>query len=862
MINPPKWPEKILGRFCRPDLADEIIGDLHEAFLWRVETEGIQKARWKYVFETARSLKPTNLKSIHHLRLNSMIFSNYLKIAFRSLQKRKSFSIINIFGLATGVAAFLLISLYAYQILTHDQYFSQNDQIYLAYKERITPDGTQPTYDTWVPMRDRLVDTYPEISNGTKVYSTEAKVVKGTQFINEELLYTDEHFLNVFDFSLLHGSKSNPFQDKSSILLSKELALKHFGVENPMGESLELYLPEEDTTERFLITGIIDTYPSNISIQPQLVLQMSSIPVYSDFANNWGSSFIETYIVTSSSADYLETKFPDLVESIWSAEVRGNTKFKLLPFDQYYDTFIGDKSNAKTLLYIGFGILLIAIINFMNLSTAHASQRSKEIGLRKVLGAYQGQLRTQFIAEAFVLSTLSTIIGVLLLLLSTPYFNELFDVEISIQLLGWLPFIMGVVALIALLTLLSGSYPAFYLSSIRILDVLRQQLSFGKSANLRNVLVIVQFTIAVFLISSTLLIKNQIEFMSEKNMGFNTEEMMVITASARDFTNREEGITRLNSFKNELKNKSYIRDLSISRAVPTEWTRSFTFVRPDGWNGDPLRMGYTYVDANFFDTYGIKLKSGKPFLEDSEGDQRTSVILNEAAMRAFQFEKEDGNVIKIGNNSINVVGVVNDFHFESLQNSIEPTLIFHRTAQHPVHRYISCQIDMTNIDSHLSEIEEMWASMGATVGFDYSFMDDRINDLYESESRFLGLISLFSIISIIIACLGLYGLTLFVIQKRQKEISIRKVLGAEISGLLRLIFRDFALWVGIAFIIGLPLVVYFINDWVADFYYQSEFSWITIVQTFLIMTALVLITVGYQSIKATKANPVNYLKEE
>ena len=296
--------------------------------------------------------------------------------------------------------------------------------------------------------------------------------------------------------------------------------------------------------------------------------------------------------------------------------------------------------------------------------------------------------------------------------------------------------------------------------------------------------------------------------------------------------------------------------------MPTEWTRSFTFVRPDGWNGDPLRMGYTYVDANFFDTYGIKLKSGKPFLEDSEGDQRTSVILNEAAMRAFQFEKEDGNVIKIGNNSINVVGVVNDFHFESLQNSIEPTLIFHRTAQHPVHRYISCQIDMTNIDSHLSEIEEMWASMGATVGFDYSFMDDRINDLYESESRFLGLISLFSIISIIIACLGLYGLTLFVIQKRQKEISIRKVLGAEISGLLRLIFRDFALWVGIAFIIGLPLVVYFINDWVADFYYQSEFSWITIVQTFLIMTALVLITVGYQSIKATKANPVNYLKEE
>ena len=849
----------MLARFCRQDLADEIIGDLHEAFMWRVETEGERKARRKYVLESIGSLKPSNLKLIYQLRLNNMIFTNYLKIAFRNLQKRKTFSAINIFGLASGVAAFILISLYAFQILTHDSYFDKKDQIYLAYKERITPDGTQPTYDTWVPMRNKLVETYPEITNGTKTYSAEAKVVKGSQFINEELLYTDEHFFEVFNFKMLHGSTGRPFQDKSSVVLSKELALKHFGKENPLGEELELYLPEEDTTKRYMVSGVIDDYPANISIRPQMILQMSSIPAYPDFVNNWGSSFIETFIVTKSKPQELEAAFPDLVESLWDKEARNNTNFKLLPYSEYYNTFLGDQSTASTLLYIGFGILLIAIINFMNLSTAHASQRSKEIGLRKVLGAYQSQLKTQFMAEAVVMSTIATLMGVVMVLITLPYFNHLFDVAISIDLFGWTPFVGGVVALIVLLALLSGSYPAFYLSSIRVLDVLKQRMSFGKSANLRNVLVIVQFTIAVFLISATLLVKNQIMYMSDKDMGFDTEEMLIISASARDFTNREEGITRLNTFKNELKNKSYIKDLSISRSVPTEWSRSFTFVKPDGWNGDPLRMSYTYVDANFFDTYGITLISGDSFLADSEGDQRTSVILNQAAMKAFEVEN---NVIKIGDHRINVIGVVDDFHFESLQNKIEPTLIFHRTAQHPVHRFISCKIDMTNIDSELGEIQNMWSELGATTSFEYTFLNARINQLYESESRFLGLISLFTVISIIIASMGLYGLTLFIIQKRQKEISIRKVLGAEISGLLQLIFKEFALWIGIAFIIGVPLVIYFINEWVSDFYYQSDFSWLTIVETLIIMCALVIFTVGYQSLKATKANPVNYLKDE
>ncbi|MEQ8469959.1 MAG: FtsX-like permease family protein [Marinoscillum sp.] len=862
--QPPNWPDKLLSRFCRPELADEILGDLHEAFHWRVDTIGVKSARRKFIWECLKSIKPSNLRSFHHLSLNTMIIRNYLKIAFRNLLKRKSFSFINIFGLATGVAAFILIFLYAIQILTFDDFHEKKDSIFLVYKERITPDGTQPTYDTWVPMKDRLLSEYPDIQSGARVYSTEARVIKNNQYIEENILYTDESFFDVFSFRLKFGNSDQPFQDKSSIVLLPEIALKYFGKENAIGEEMELFIPDEDTTLRFYVSGILAEYPTNTSLQPNMVIQMEGLPFYPRYASRWDNSFIETYVLLDdpNSAQSLELAFPNLVESIWGAEVMDNTNFKLLPYTAYYDNFVGSKKDARTLVFIGLGILLIAIINFMNLSTAQASQRSKEIGLRKVLGAFKGQLRSQFMTEAMVVSLLSALFGVGLVLLGTPYFNEFFGVTISLLQYPITQVLVFIFMLTLLLGFLSGSYPALYLSSVKVLDVLRQKFSFGKSVGLRNALVIVQFAIAVFLISSTLLIRNQIYYMADKDMGFDPGETLIINASAGDFLDRDQGIVKLNTFKNELKSKSYMKAVTMSRSVPTFWTRSFMFVRPDGWTGDPLRMRFTYLDAHFFDTYDIEIKYGNHFLPDSEGDQRNSVILNEAAMKAFEFTPENNNVIKIGETSINVVGVVEDFNFESLQNEVAPTLMFHRTAEHAVHRYITCKMEMTGLSSKMEEIEAMWKNLGATKSIDYTFMNDRIDRLYESEQRYMALITLFSIISIIIACLGLYGLTLFIIEKRQKEISIRKVLGAEVKGLISLIFKDFAKWVIAAFAIGIPVVIYFISGWLENYHYRIDISWITFAMTLITIIVLVTITVGYQSLRAANSNPVKYLKDE
>ncbi len=534
-----------------------------------------------------------------------------------------------------------------------------------------------------------------------------------------------------------------------------------------------------------------------------------------------------------------------------------------MPLEGIYDIFIGTKDDARTLLMIGVGILLIAAINFMNLSTAQAAQRIREVGVRKVLGAISGQLQWQFVVEAMLVTSVATVIGVALAIGMIPYFNDFFDISISLAYFSWAEVLVATILVALLLGVFNGAYPAIYLSSIKGLEALRRRSSFGGSTRFRNVMVVLQFSIALFLIACTLYIQEQITYMSSKNMGFRGENVMIINASRNDFEDQDQGLERLNTLKTSLKQRAFISDITLSRSVPTQWTQSFVFVRPSGWNGDPLRMRYTFVNANFFDFYDIPLLSGPGFLaDDVGGDQRTSVVLNEAAMRAFDFNMEDQNQIQIGDFQLNVVGTVQDFNFETLQNDVAPTLIFHRTAANAAHRFISCKVNMENINDELETLGSLWETLGATTDFSYSFMDDNVQRMYESERRYLGLVTFFSGLSILVACLGLYGLTLFVIEKRRKEISIRKVLGARMAKVLTMIFSDFAKSVILAFVLSAPLVVYFVTGWLESYHYRIAISWITLVGSLLIVMLLVILTVLYQSLKAAKANPVRYLKEE
>ena len=861
--HPPKWGLKLLDFFLRPDYSDEIQGDITEAYHWRMQEYGSSKAKLIFLWEVLKSLRPTNLKTLYHFSLNTMIFRNYLKIAFRTLLKRKSTSFINILGLSMGVATFIFIFLYTNQILSFDDHHTNKERIFMAYKERITPDGTQETFDTWVPLKDKLLATYQQVKSAARVYPTEARVSKNNRYLTEDIYYTDESLFDILTIPLIHGNENLIFPDKNSIVLSQAMAIKYFDQDNPIGEELEIFLPSEDTTLRFSVSAVFRELPENIGHQTDLMIQMETLPFYAEVANEWGSSFLETLVLVNEKGDekHLEADFPNLVEDIFGATTRENTNFKLLPMDDFYDTFFGNKTDARTLLGIGIGILLIAIINFMNLSTAQATRRAKEVGLRKVLGAFKGQLRTQFVTEAFVFSLMATLIGVGLVYLALPTFNEFFDVALSMSQFQTTSIILFILILSVSLGLLSGSYPAFYLSSIGAIEVLRQKVGLG-GTQFRNLLVILQFSIALFLIACTFIVRSQIQFMSQKEMGFNGEGIMTISASPNDFTDTENGLNRLNTFKNELSKKSFVAEISCSRAVPTSWTRSFIFVRPDGWEGDPLRMRYTFLDEYFFDTYDIGMKYGTGFIPNEEGSRRGNVILNEAAAKAFEFDLSEDNAIKIGNDRIPVIAVTEDFHFESLANEVAPTLMFYRNPESESHRNISLKMEMSNLIEKVEEIEKLWNQLGSTQEFSYSFMDDRIVELYENEKRYLGMVTLFSVVSILVACLGLYGLALFIIEKKRKEISIRKVLGAEINTILQMIFGMFTKWVVIAFFISIPLAVYFANEWLESYFYHIAISWTTFAFALLIVLGLVVLTVGIQSIKAASANPVKYLKDE
>ena len=863
-LNPPKWAESILDFCCRTDYHDEIIGDLREAFYWRIEEEGTFKAKSKFLWESLLSLKPQNLKTSYHLSINTMILRNYIKVTSRNLIRRKTSSLINVLGLSLGITAFMLIFLYTFGIFTFDDYHTEKDHIFMAYKERITPDGIQPTYDTWVPMANRLKSDYPEVKSATSLYLANAKAIKNEVYIDEEIFYSSQDFFDIFSFEIIQGRSSEVLPEMSSMAISEAYAVKYFGDTEPLGQFLDVFLQEEDTILTFQISAVIGAFPENVSIQPNMVIRLDGLPFYPDYVENWGTSFLETYLTLDeqASVDQLIAQFPDLVEQIWDGKTRGNTDFRLLPYTTYFDTFIGSKEDARTLLIIGIGILFIASINFMNLSIANAAHRLKEIGVRKVMGAFNGQVRVQFILEAIIITTISVIFAFGLVTLIIPFFNDFFDVSISWQILApWqiLAFGLGLVTIIGLM---SGCYPAVYLSSLKSLDVLQKRVSIGGKSGLRNTLVVLQFTIALFLITTTLLIRNQISFMVDSDMGFSGDNTLVISASPRSFTNVDLGVVKVKTFQEELRSQSYVKNSAMSRAYPTQWTRSFTFVRPEGWTGDPLRMRYTYMDANFLEMYQIPLISGDYFLPDSEGHQRESVILNRAAMEAFDFEPFDENQIQLGDRKIRVVGITENFNYETLAEDVQPTLMFHRTADHPVHRYISLDIETSNLTEKIGEMEAKWNELGAVDEFSFDFLDDRVAQLYEAEDRYMGLVAVFSVISILVACLGLHGLSLFVIERRQKELSIRKVLGAETAKILTIILRDFTKWVVIAFVISVPIVVFFVQGWLETFYYRAPISWTTFGMTMGLVLGLVLFTVGYQSLKVAFSSPTRYLKDE
>ena len=787
------------------------------------------------------------------------MISNFFKVTFRNILRQKLYSLLNISGLAVGIAASVIIFIFAKHELTYDQFHENAETLHMVYKERITPDGVQPTYDTWVPLLDRLKSEFPEVVNGARLFDDNVIVESKGERFDGILTYTDHSFFEVFDFTLAHGNRQRPFPNQNSMVISKAMAEKYFGNYDPIGQPITINFDQE-----YIISGILDDIPHNSSIQPDLLVLLASTPGYAEFENAWEGSFLYTYIQLRrpEEAEALMAKMPALITSIWDEETQQRTNFKLLPLPKVYDTLFGNTQTAYILLYVAIGLLFISCINFINLFTSSAMERSKEVAVRKVIGANRSQLVFQYLSEAVFMGLVSLGLALVIIESAFPYLDASFGLDLSIDYGSWLTY-LSLIGFAALLGLVSGAYPAFIMSRFGILYSLKGSVgkNLGKK-NIRDVMIVFQFFISVTMITGTLVVREQIKYMQTNTMGFDKDDLLVVPLSLRDFQDRDSANVRIQTFKNEIAKQSNIVSLSTSTHIPTAWSGSNVFVRPAGWEGNPLRMRYTFHDARFFETYGIKTMLGEGFKDDTFGNQRTSVVLNQAALKAFGWEDIEDKSVHIGNTKIEVVGVIENFNFETLQNEISPILHFHRIPSNGVHNYITLRTQPGTALQVVEAVKDKWSILDTTLPFEYFFIDENVAEMYQSENRLLIMTTLFAIVAIFIACLGLFGITSFSIEKRKKEIGVRKVLGASVASIFLLISRRFTLLVFTGFIVSVPTAIYFLNRWLQDYAYHITPSPWLFVFALLAVLLIAIATLSFKTIQAGHTDPVKVLRDE
>ncbi|TAE42075.1 MAG: FtsX-like permease family protein [Runella slithyformis] len=801
---------------------------------------------------------------------------NYLKIAVRNLLQNKGFSAINIFGLAVGIACCLLITLYVVDELSYDRYHQKADRMYrlnLAVKFGGKEELVATTADMLGPT---LKKDYPQVENYARVYNAGSFLIKKagtvTNIRETSILFADSTLFDVFSFPLVAGNPKLVLSEPNTIVISETAAKRHFANQNPVGQILNL-----DNQKDYKITGVMRDIPQNSHFTSDFFVSMQSLNY------GWGtflSNNFNTYILIQKGANpaAFDGYFNQIVQKYVSPEIfkaMGSTVDELTKSGSYYrygmipltDIHLksketlglginGDIQYVYIFSIVALFVLLIACINFMNLSTARSSKRAKEVGVRKVLGSLRQQLMVQFFAECVLLSFLALIVALGLVGILLPFFNDISGKLLSINDLFSFKFFAALAILPVLVGLLAGSYPAVFLSSFEPIKVLKGRLNL-KGGSLRNGLVVFQFSISIVLIVSTFIVYRQINFIQQKNLGFNKDQVLIINdAYALD--------KQAVAFKDEILKLKGVANGTLSSFLPTPSNRNNTVMFPEGQIDQTkgVQIGGWDIDYDYISTMGMSIVKGRNFSKEF-GTDSTGVILNEAAVKLFGFKDPLNKGVTLFMNDskkvYRVVGVVKDFHFESLKSNIGALSMFLNLNTGNV----SFRLDAgSDIQSTIKQIEAKWNAMAPGQPFSYDFMDDSFNNVYKAEQR-IGKLSLaFAFLTILVACLGLFGLVNFIAEQRTKEIGIRKVLGATVGSVVLLLSQDFVKLVVISVVIASPVAYYFMDQWLADFAYRINIEWWIFAVAGLCSILIALLTVSYQAIRAAVMNPVESLKSE
>jgi len=802
------------------------------------------------------------------------MLKNYFKIALRNLLNNKTYSFINISGLAIGIACFMLIYLFVKDELSYDKFNSKADRIYrLTEKIELEGQGGEFSSSNPFPVMKAMLTDYPEyIEEGVRLFNFQQPTLTleyGDNIFNEKHIYfADSTFFKVFDFTLKSGDKNTALANPNSIILTQELANKYFGNENPLGKTI-IY----ESNFNLLVTGVFDGLTSQTHFNFECLISFSAINqiIGQGLQQNWVWNPNWTYFLLKEGVDpkTLEKQFPQFVQKYYPDHLKPQVSHYLqsltdihLKSDLDYEMQPNnDEANIYIFSAVGIMIIFIACINFMNLATARSAKRSREVGMRKVLGADRLMLIKQFLGESLFLSFFAVIAAVFLIELLIPVFNNLSGKELSFKIFSDISTLILLLGVGIFVGILSGIYPAFFLSAAEPIRVVKGSVNLQpKGVLLRKGLVVLQFTISLALIIGTFVIYQQLEYMQNANLGFDKENVVLISF-------RPPVANRYDTFKDELlrnENISYVTNMNeIVGEHHNTHEINYEGMEPGKWVYFPGLL----VDEDFTESFDLKIIAGRDFSEDYIREDSLGIIINEAMVKELNWGNPEG-VINRRFNTIfgqeRIIGIVKDFNFVWLKEPIGPFFLdIAPLFVRPFFlKYAAARIKPGDVRSTISFIEKKWNELIPEYPFEFSFLDENLNKMYKEQDNLGKLVGYFSILAIFVACLGMFALASFNAEQRTKEIGVRKVLGASIASITILFTKDFLKLVLIAIIIASPVAYLILNKWLEDFAYRVSISPLVFIIAALLTLLIALFTISFQAIKAASANPIKSLRYE
>ncbi|MFY0628063.1 MAG: ABC transporter permease [Reichenbachiella sp.] len=881
--QPPKYAYRFLKWYCTTDLIEEIEGDLYEAFQEDILKWNLTRAKFNYWLNVLLFFKPFSMKKEHETQNNfnmSMLY-NYFIVSVRNLRRKAGYSLINIGGLAAGIACCIIILLFVNYQKSYDNFQLDSDDTYRVALERIYPDR-QVNYAVTPPSFGPLyVDEFPEVLAMTRISPPFGSVIMeyDNEFFDEKnVMSADSTLFELFTFDFLQGDQKTALKGTKSMILSESKAKKYFGDEDPMGKVIS-----NNFFGDFQVTGVFKDYPENSHVNFEIVIPILGVPFQQQ--ESYTTFSVITYVKLQKGFDpkVFEEKLPAMVTKYAEGDIQRNIGISYAEYVEAgngYNYFLqpmrdiylnsnlqsefkqnGSYSQVLVFIFVAVFILIIAGINFMNLSTARSTERAKEVGIRKVLGSVRNQLMGQFLTESILVAFLGLILALLIVFFTLPYFGYAANVPLEMGMILNFKFVLMILGATLLIGIMAGLYPALVLSSFRPVVVLKGKLrNSGGGLNLRNGLVVFQFGISIILIASTLIIHSQMNFLLTKDMGFDSEKLLIVENA---------GVVgpQTSVFRQELVKNEDIINAGYVSSIPGTLYPGF-IAKKTASDKESYVARLMNADAYGMQTMNLKIKEGRLF--DESFNDSLSVIINESAVEKFGYIDPVGKKLYgqvAGNNGYiehTIVGVIKDYHFHTLHREIEPQVIkFHApTNANSFVQFMPIKIKGDNIQNLVAEVESKWQEFVPNTPFKYYFMDEYLGRHYENEKRSGSIFFIFTTLAIIIACVGLFSLAAYISSLRKKEIGIRKVLGGTVWSIVLMLSKDFTKLIGIAIVFALPISYYWMNKWLDDFAYRINVDVLTLVLAGLLALAIGWLTISFQSIKAAVVNPSESLKDE